>query len=70
MVLIIQLNVYDPTHHGHDAVMDMPLRAIAVPDGCWRAYDLHPGTFENTGKCAVHLLHESYPRTRDQMDDS
>ena len=48
-VVITMINAYDPAHHGRDSVMDMPLRSIVIPDGCWRAYDLHPGTFENTG---------------------
>ncbi len=64
LVAVEELNVYDPSHHGADAVMEAPLQAIAVPDGCWRAYDLHPGTFESTGKCAVHMIHESFTRTK------
>ena len=56
-----QTNVHDPSG-GSESVLEVPLRRIAVPDGCWRAYDLHPGSFENTGRCAVSMLHSSFTR--------
>ena len=63
-VVIVQTNSYVPEFHGRDAVMDVPLSSFVVPDACWHAWDLHPGTFDNTGKCAVHMLHESFTTSK------
>ena len=56
----VRSNVYDQQAPTADTLLQRPMAAIAVPDGCWRSYDLHPGTFQDTGMCVVHMIHTSF----------
>ena len=44
-----------------DAVLERPLREyIAVPDGCFNPWDLHPESLKAEGMCAVKMLHSCF----------
>ena len=53
-------HVYTQSAPSADTILNRPMADIATPEGCWRSYDLHPATFDNTGMCVVHMLHTSF----------
>jgi hypothetical protein len=39
-----------------ETILNRPLQGLAIPDGCWRPWDLDPRCLESTGDCAVRML--------------
>ena len=67
MVTAERRHLYDRSSPTADEILQRPMRHFfVVPDGCYRPWDLHPGSLERDGRCAVTMLHESFTKRRNQ----
>ena len=54
-------HIYDRSTPTTDEILDRPLRNFfAIPDGCYRPWDLHPQSLVKNGRCAVTMLHTCF----------
>ncbi len=42
-----------------ETLLNRPLREFVIPDGLQWPWDLHPATFEKSGRCVIKMLYES-----------
>ena len=58
---LVRKKVYERSDPSADEILERPLQnCLVVPCGCYRPWDLHPGSLVKTGSCAVTMIHECY----------